>query len=310
MKINQSMKILKKILTAVNLFILIGASACSAIKPAQAGNLKVLAVETFLGDIAQNVAGDRAQVNSLIPAGLDPHSFAPTPQDVARIANSSVLIVNGFGLEGWLNVVLENAGGSRLVITATDGLTGRTPGPGEPVGVNDPHFWLDPTKVVTYVENIRAGLSQADPGGAAIYARNAAAYVAKLDQLDQWVKTQVSQIPADRRLLVTNHESFGYYADRYGLKIVGTIIPSISPDASTSAQQLSQLVDQIKKTGAPAIFLETGSNPQLADQIAQETKVKVVTEFYTHSITAPNGPAPTYLDMIRFDTTVIVQALK
>jgi len=304
------MRNLNKFFAGMILFLLIGASACTPAKPVQAGTLKVLAVETFLGDIAQNVAGDRVKVETLIPAGLDPHSFEPTPQDVARIADSSVLIVNGYGLEEWLTSVLNNAGGSRLVITATHGLTGRTPRPGEPVGVSDPHFWLDPTKVITYVENIRAGLSQADPGGAAIYASNAAAYTAKLQALDQWVKTQVSQIPPDRRLLVTNHESFGYYADHYGFQIVGTIIPSVSPDASPSAQQLSQLIEQIKKNHVPAIFLETGSNPQLAQQVAQETKVKVITQFYTHSITLANGPAPTYLDMIRFDTTAIVQALK
>ena len=304
------MKHLIKIFSGISLFILLGASACTSIKPIQAGRLKVLAVETFLGDIAQNVAGDRVKVDTLIPVGLDPHSFEPTPQDVARIADSNILIVNGFGLEEWLKSVLDNAGGARLVVEATKGLSGRTPHPGEPVGVTDPHFWLDPTKVVTYVENIRAGLSQVDPAGAAIYARNATAYEAKLNDLDQWVKTQVSQIPPDKRLLVTNHESFGYYADHYGFQIVGTIIPSVSPDASPSAQQLSQLVEQIKKTGAPAIFLETGSNPQLAQQIAQETRVRVITEFYTHSITTANGPAPTYLDMIRFDTSVIVQALK
>jgi ABC-type Zn uptake system ZnuABC Zn-binding protein ZnuA len=304
------MKRLIKIFALLNLYILIGASACSSMKPAQTGNLKVLAVETFLGDIAQNVAGDRVKVDILIPAGLDPHSFEPTPQDVARIADSNVLIVNGFGLEEWLKPVLDNAGGARLVVVATNGLTGRTPRPGEPVGVTDPHFWLDPTKVLTYVENIRAGLSQADPAGAAIYAKNAAVYDAKLNDLDQWVKVQVSQIPPAKRLLVTNHESFGYYADHYGFQIVGTIIPSVSPDASPSAQQLSQLVDQIKKNNVPAIFLETGSNPQLAQQVAQETKVKVITEFYTHSITTAKGPAPTYLDMIRFDTMAIVQALR
>jgi ABC-type Zn uptake system ZnuABC Zn-binding protein ZnuA len=304
------MKYMSKILTGISLLILISASACTVIRPVQAGQLKVLAVETFLGDIAQNVAGERVKVETLIPDGLDPHSFEPTPQDVARIADSNVLIVNGFGLEEWLTSVLDNAGGARLVVVATHGLTGRTPHPGEPVGVTDPHFWLDPSKVTTYVENIRAALSQADPAGAAIYAQNASAYDAKLKDLDAWVKTQVSQIVPARRLLVTNHESFGYYADHYGFQIVGTIIPNVSPDASPSAQQLSQLVDQIKKTGAPAIFLETGSNPQLAQQIARETKVKVITEFYTHSITPANGPAPTYLDMIRFDTTAIVQALK
>jgi ABC-type Zn uptake system ZnuABC Zn-binding protein ZnuA len=304
------MKTVFSFFTALNFLILMTASACTSTKPAQASSPQVLAVETFLGDIAENIAGDSAKIDVLIPAGLDPHSFEPTPQDVARIAGSTILIVNGFGLEEWLKPVLENAGGTRLVIEATKGLVGRTPRPGEPVGTTDPHFWLDPSKVETYVENIRAGLSQANPQDAAIYARNAAVYVGKLKELDQWVKTQVEQIPPEKRLLITNHESFGYYADHYGFQIVGTIIPSISPDASPSAQQLSLLIDQIKKTGAKAIFLETGSNPQLADQIAQETGVKVITEFYTHSITAAGGPAPTYLDMIRFDTTVIVQALK
>jgi ABC-type Zn uptake system ZnuABC Zn-binding protein ZnuA len=304
------MKTFFRILTALNFLFLMAASACTATNPAQASTLKVLAVETFLGDIAQNVAGDSAKIDVLIPAGLDPHSFEPTPQDVARIAGSTILIVNGFGLEEWLKPVLENAGGTRLVIEAAAGLVGRTPRPGEPVGATDPHFWLDPSKVETYVENIRAGLSQADPQNAAIYTRNAAAYMGKLKELDQWVKTQVEQIPPEKRMLITNHESFGYYADHYGFQVVGTIIPSVSPDASPSAQQLSLLIDQINKTGAKAIFLETGSNPQLADQIAQETGVKVITEFYTHSITAAGGPAPTYLDMIRFDTTVIVQALK
>ncbi len=296
--------------TSLSLILFLAIGACSPGKSSQTSGLKVLAVETFLSDIAQNVAGERAQVGALIPDGLDPHSFEPTPQDVARIADSTVLIVNGFGLEEWLDTVLTNAGGTRQVIVATNGLVGRAPQAGEPVGTTDPHFWLDPTKVEMYVENIRRGLSQADPGGAADYARNASAYLAKLKDLDGWVKAQVSQIPPQKRLLVTNHESFGYYADHYGFQIIGTIIPSISPEASPSAQQLSQLVDQIKKTNVKAIFLETGSNPQLADQIAQETGAKVVTEFYTHSITPASGPAPTYLDMIRFDTQVIVQALK
>jgi ABC-type Zn uptake system ZnuABC Zn-binding protein ZnuA len=304
------MRTINRIFKAISLLFLIMSGACSPAKPVQFGKLKVLAVETFLGDIAQNVAGSRLKVDTLIQVGLDPHNFEPTPQDVARIADCSALIVNGFGLEEWLKSVLDNAGGSRLVITATTGLTGRTPHPGEPIGITDPHFWLDPTKVETYVENIRSGLSQVDPNGAAIYAGNAVVYLSKIKDLDQWAKTQVSQIPLQKRLLVTNHESFGYYADHYGFQIVGTIIPSVSPDASPSAQQLSQLIDQIKNTGVPAIFLETGSNPQLGEQIAQETGVKVITEFYTHSITAATGPAPSYLDMIRFDTTIIVQTLK
>lgn len=282
--------------------------------------LRVLAVETFLADIAQNVAGDRLQVAALMPIGIDPHSFEPTPRDVAKVADSHVLIVNGAGFEAFLGEMLQNAGGQRQVIEAAAGLATRTL-QGEEVGQEhqdedehghegDPHFWLDPKNVIQYVENIRAGLSQADPDGAPLYAANAQAYIAQLQELDKWITEQVQQVPEERRLLVTNHESFGYFADRYGFKIIGTIVPSISPTAAPSAQQLAELIDHIKATGAPAIFLETGTSPQLAEQVAAETNVKVVTGLYSHSITAADGLAPTYIDMMKYNTAAIVEALK
>jgi ABC-type Zn uptake system ZnuABC Zn-binding protein ZnuA len=280
--------------------------------------VRVLAVETFLADIAQNVAGDRLKVEALAPYGADPHEFEPSPQDMVKLADSQVIIVNGGGVEGWLQKAIETVGGQHQVITASDGLTSRTPREGEAVelggaaqgGTVDPHFWLDPVSVQRYVENIRDGLSQADPAGKDTYAQHAAAYVARLKDLDGWIRQQVTQIPEQRRLLITNHESLGYFADRYGLRIVGTIIPSTSSEASPSAQQLARLVDVIKSTGAPAIFLETGTNPQLAQQVSQETGVKVVTDLYTHSITAPGGAAPTYIDMMKYNTLAIVNALK
>jgi ABC-type Zn uptake system ZnuABC Zn-binding protein ZnuA len=164
--------------------------------------------------------------------------------------------------------------------------------------------------VISYVENIRAGLSQADPAGADTYASNARAYVARLNDLDQWITAQVSQVPQARRLLVTNHETFGYFADRYGFAIVGAIVPSVTSNASPSAQELAALAERVRATGAPAVFLETGVNSQLAEQLAQETGIKVVTGLLTHSITAAGGAAPTYLEMMRYNTTTIVTALK
>jgi len=288
--------------------------AAPAAQPAGGSTFAVLATETFLADIAQNVAGDRLKVTSLLPIGTDPHSFEPTPQDVAKVTASQVLIVNGGGIEGYLSKLLENAGGQRQVIVASAGLTSRTPGPGEardtghPEG--DPHFWLDPVMVIKYVEAIRAGLSQADPAGAAVYARNAEAYSAQLKALDAWIAAQVQSIPPERRLLVTNHESLGYYADRYGFKIIGAVVPSFSTDAAPSAQQLAQLVDHIKTTGARAVFLETGSNLQLAQQVAQETGIQVVADLYTESISPAGGPASSYIEMMRYNTRAIVDALK
>ncbi len=296
--------------------LLLWSCASPAARPssAPAQPVRVLAVETFLSDIAQNVAGDRLRVQALMPVGLDPHAFEPAPSDVVKVSESQVLIVNGAGLEDWLQRLLDNAGGQRLVIDASQGLAMRVPPPGDPAAAEhpegDPHFWLDPTKVVRYVENIRDGLSQADPAGAGTYAKNAQAYIAQLNELDQWIMAQVSQVPPARRLLVTNHETFGYFADRYGFKIIGAIVPSVTSNASPSAQEMAALVDRVRAAGAPAVFLEVGANTQLADQLAGETGIKVVTWLLTHSVSAAGGPAPTYLAMMRYNTNTIVTALK
>lgn len=318
-----------KIACFIGMVVLLAAGCGPAVsqtvaEPAAQGGpspLKVLAVESFLADLAQNIAGDRLKIDTLIPVGLDPHAFEPTPQDVVRIANSQVLIVNGNGLEEWLDKTLNNAGGRRQVIEASAGLKPRQPQPGEVADEapaaggaqgqpGDPHFWFDPNLAIHYVENIRDGLSQADPAGKAEYERNAAAYIEKLKALDSWIAGQVAQIPPERRLMVTNHESFGYFADRYGLRIVGTVLPSTSSLASPSAAQMAALTEAIRASQAPAIFIETGANPELADQIAQETGVKVIGDLYTHSLSQPGGPAATYLDMMRYNTEKIVAALK
>ncbi len=308
MKLRRSSTLLRLLALAT---LLAGCSPAGSTRDAH----KVMAVETFLADVTQNVAGDRFRVDSLIPIGLDPHAFEPTPRDAAAIADSSVLVLNGAGFETWLQPILQSAGGQRQVIVASAGLVPRQPGPGELAAgeeehSGDPHFWLDPLSVVRYVENIRDGLAQVDPDGRDVYTKNAAAYIQQLKDLDGWIRKQVAQIPPQNRLLVTNHESFGYFADRYGFTIIGTILPSSSTSAAPSARQIAELVQKIQSSGVKAIFLETGTNPQLADQIARETGVKVITGLYTHSITAPRGEAPTYLDMMRYNTNAIVNALK
>ena len=260
-------------------------TACTPTSAPAAGGKaapKVLVTETFLADIVQNVAGDRLKVDTLIPLGVDPHGFEPTPRDVKKVADSSVLIVNGAGFEEFLDKLLQNAGGQRTVIEAAAGLESRKPradevAADEHAGAGDPHFWLDPVSVIKYVENIHDGLSAADPAGAQVYAANAQTYIAKLRDLDKWAAEQVRQVPANRRVLVTNHESLGYLADRYGLRIVGAIVPSVSSGASPSAQQLAGLADAVKRAGVKAIFLETGANPQMANQLARDAGIKAVT---------------------------------
>jgi len=284
-------------------------SSCTPVTTQASGLPRVLAVESFLADIARNVSGNRLVVESLIPVNTDPHAYQPSPQDAVKITDAEVLIINGANLESFIYPLLQNTGGEQRVISASAGLTSR-PDPSGQHPEGDPHFWLDPNNVIIYVENIMDGLSRADPGGASIYAANAQKYIGDLRTLDAWIKSQVLKVPQAHRLLVTNHETFGYFAHRYGFSIVGAIVPSFTSGAAPSAQELAALIDQIRVTGAPAIFLETGTNPQLAYQIASETGVKVVSDLYTHSLSGPSGPAATYIDMMKFDVSAIVEALK
>ena len=267
----------------------------------------VLASTTFLTDITRNVVGDRVKVESLLPVGADPHSYQPTPQDVAKIEQSKLLIINGAEYEHFLESLLENAGGERDIIEASSGLRLRTDAESEH-GV-DPHLWLDPNNVIVYVENIREGLTHFDPDGAAIYQSNADAYVSQLEALDTWINEHVSQIPPERRLLVTNHEALGYFADRYSFTVIGAVLPSVSSDASTSAGQMAELIEQIKSSGTPAIFLDEVENPALAQQIADETGVKIVADLHLESLT-DGPPAATYIDMMKHNVTQIVNALR
>ncbi len=277
------------------------------------GALDVVASTSYLSDIAQNVAGDRFEVRSLVPLGTDPHAFDPAPSDLRDVAGADLLIINGGGLEGSLLDTLENAGGDATVVDASAGLVSRTPQAGEPAladGGADPHFWLDPVLAKTYVANIRDAFIAADPAGAAEYEANAAAYQRQLGELDAWIRAQVATIPEADRKLVMNHASHGYFADRYGLKIVGTVLPGASTDETPTARQLTDLVRAIESSGAHAIFVEIDENPDLARQIAAETGVTVVTDLLDHSLTEPGGAAPTYIDMLKYDTRLIVEALR
>lgn len=303
------------LVTLAALALLLFAAACGASNDEATGDdeLVVMASLSFLADIAQNVAGDRFEVRSIVPLETDPHAFQPSPSDMRAVAAADLVIVNGGNLEGPLLDALAAADGSVRLVSASEGLKNRTPQPGEPPlekGGVDPHFWLDPKLAVTYVENIRDAFSAADPQGAREYQANAAAYIDELLALDAEIRAQVARLPAESRKLVMNHASHGYYADAYGFTIVGTLIPSAGTSESPTARQLSDLTRAIKRAGARAIFVELGDDPSLARQIATETGIEVVDDLRDHSLTGPDGVAPTYLDMLRYNTRRIVEALQ
>jgi ABC-type Zn uptake system ZnuABC Zn-binding protein ZnuA len=286
----------------------------------RSGSLRVLTTATFLADIAQNVAGERFTVESLVPRDADLHAFEPAPRDMAAVAEADVFILNGGGLEETLEDTLRTAAPDTAFVVASDGLTPREPQPGEPLhpdkdeeaheGDSDPHYWLDPTLAVAYVENIRDAFIAADPEGEAEYTANAEAYIAELEALDAWIGDLVAELPEQQRLLVMNHVSHGYFADRYGFHIVGAVIPSVATGESPTARQLADLTETIRSAGVRAVFVEMDEDPRLAEQIAAETGVVVVDDLRDHSLSDPGGDAPTYIDMMKYDTRLIVEALR
>jgi ABC-type Zn uptake system ZnuABC Zn-binding protein ZnuA len=275
-----------------------------------------LATTTLIVDLVHNVGEDLIDLRTMLPIGSDAHTFSPTPQDVVAVADADVVFINGLGLEEFLRELLENAGGEAPVVAVSMNIEPRklvNNGEGEEhahtaVGA-DPHVWMTPAKVIIMVHNIEQALSKLDPTNAETYAANAAAYVVQLEALDAWVKTQIESIPAENRKLVTDHETFGYYADRYGLTVVGAVIPAYSTSAEPSAQELAALQELIETQHVQAVFVGTTMNTVLAERIAADTGLKMV-PLYTESLGASGSGVETYLDFIRYNTTAIVAALR
>lgn len=307
----------KKLLMTLLVITLIIA-ACSPTSGGQDDKLKVVASTTLIADTVQRVAGDRVNVSVIYPAGTDPHAFEPRPQDAAAIADADIVFLNGLGLEETLEGLLGNAA---LVVEVSDGVTPLEGGHEEEAEEEeehadeeehegfDPHVWQDPNNVILWANNIAAALSEKDPANAATYQANAEAYVAELQALDAWIAEQVQQIPEQRRLLVTDHETFGYFAARYGFEMVGAIIPGGGTASAASAQELAAIEDQIRQLGVPAVFVGNTVPENVAAQVAADTGLQLVA-LYTDSLTEAGGPAGNYLDFMRYNVTAIVDALK
>lgn len=282
-------------------------SACSSAHADSSSGLNVVATTPMLGDVVAVVGGDMINLAVLIPVDTDPHSFEPVPKDAARVAQADLIFINGPELEDFMQSLLDDAAGHGQVVTASDGIA-TIKFEGEEFGA-DPHVWTNPLNVKVWADNIADALAQKDPANADAYHANAEAYKAQLDELDQWANDKIAQIPADQRVLVTDHDAFGYFAAHYGFQIVGALVPSYSTQSEPSAGELADLETAIQQYGVKAIFVGVSLNPALAERVAADTSVKLV-PIYTESLSAAGGPAATYLDMIHFDVDAIVEALK
>ena len=294
--------------------------------PLQSGErLDVVATTSLLADVVGQVGGEAISLTTLIPAGSDPHAFQPTPQDARKLAEADVVIISGFGLEEFMADLIEQAGGDAVVVSASLGIEPLAAGdpPAQdyataplelvqgdwPGGqVIDPHTWFDPNNVIHWTENIEAALTAVDPDNRQTYADHAAAYREQLAALDAEIRKAVAQVPAAGRKLVTDHEELAYFADEYGFELVGSVLPSTSSLAEPSAQEMAALFDLIQAEGVPAIFVTASSNHAVAQRLAEDAGVELVT-LYGHSLTDEQGPAPSYLELMRYNVRAIVEAL-
>jgi zinc/manganese transport system substrate-binding protein len=321
--------------------LLASAAALAFAAPALAEDkLRVIATFSILGDIVANVGGDRVAVTTLVGPDGDAHVFQPAPADAQAVAGAQVIVANGLGFEGWMDRLIEASGTQAALVTAADGVTPIAFGEeehaeeeghdhdhdhaegeahdhdhaeeeagheGHDHGAFDPHAWQSVTNVALYVGNIERGLAAADPAGAETYAANAAAYLAELDALDAEIRAAVAALPDDRRTVVTSHDAFGYFAADYGLTFVAP--QGVSTEAEASAQDVAALITQIREAGIAAVFVENIADRRLLDQIAAETGAVIGGTLYSDALSAADGPAATYLDMMRHNLGQLTGAL-
>jgi manganese/iron transport system substrate-binding protein len=294
-----------------------GSSALGSPEP---DALRVVATTTVLADLVRQVGGTKVDVQSLVPQGGEVHTFDPTPSDVVRIGEAELVVMNGLGLDEWLAQMVTDAGSTAPVVELAEDLHGveylageheEEPGHSEEPGGHageefNPHLWLNVTYARKYVARIAEALKDADPNDGSAYDAGARAFDDRLGQLDAWIRAQILTIPEPNRKLVSFHEAYPYYAAAYGLEIVGVIVDA--PGQDPSAGEIAALVEAIRTSGARAVFTEAQFSPELAETVASEARVTVVSDLYNDSLGDP--PVETYEQMMRWNTDKTVEALR
>jgi zinc/manganese transport system substrate-binding protein len=314
------------------------------------GEAAVVATTTIAGDFVRSVGGERVEVDTLVPAGADPHGHEPRPSDAVAIAEADVVVKSGGDLDEWLDELIENAGGEAAEITLLDSVETiegghahtegeahaeeephadeeghaeeephadeEAPAEEEPHAEDeghddeiDPHWWQDPRNAILAVEAIRDALADADPGGRRAYERNADDYIAELRTLDDEIERCMQRIPPEKRKLVTTHDALGYFAERYDVEVIGSVIPSLSTQAQPSAKDVDALVEQIEDQGVEAIFPEAAVSQRLERSISRESGVEVGGELWTDSLGDEDSGAATYLDAMRANANVLAEGM-
>lgn len=273
---------------------------------AAAEKLKVATTFTIIADMAAHVAGDAAEVSSLIPAGAEVHNFQPTPSDIRAAMEADLILWNGLGLEAWFDRFFRNLPDTPAAVVS-EGVEPILIADGPYAGKPNPHAWMSASDAAIYVENIRKAMAAADPANAEVYAANAAAYTAEIEALAGPIRAEIATIPEGRRWLATSEGAFSYLTRDLGLGEI--YIWPINEANTGTPQQIRRAIDAIREHEVPAVFSESTVDPRSAQQVARETGVAYGGVLYVDSITGPDGPAPSYLDLMRVTTGRIVEAL-
>jgi ABC-type Zn uptake system ZnuABC Zn-binding protein ZnuA len=284
----------------------IGCDRKKAEEPEADSKPLVIASTTMLADMVHQIAGDHVRSISIVSPGADPHLYRPTPRDARRIAESDLVVKNGLSLEGWMDDLIANAGGDRPVVTASDGVASLQD-PTEEATV-DPHFWFDPTRWQTGIDNVSAALQQvvAEPVREDVIRRTNA-YKEEIDSLDRWVERMVNAIPEGQQVLVTSHDAFNYFGDRYAMDVIA--IQGISTEEEASQRDVANVIETVKESGVRAVFVESSVNPRMIEQVARETGATKAGPLYSDSTGAPGTDAATYVGMVEENVRMIVEAL-
>ena len=268
---------------------------------------KVVTTFTVIQDIAQNVAGDAATVESITKPGAEIHEYEPTPKDIVKAQSADLILWNGLNLERWFERFFQNIKDKPAVVV-TEGVTPLSIYEGPYKDAPNPHAWMSPSNALIYIENIKNAFVKYDPQNADTYQKNAAAYAEKIKQLDKPLREKLSQIPSDQRWLVTSEGAFSYLAKDYDLK-EGYLWP-INAEQQGTPQQVRKLIDLVKKNHIPVVFSESTVSAKPAQQVAKESGAKYGGVLYVDSLSAADGPVPTYIDLLNVTVSTIVKGFE
>lgn len=268
--------------------------------------LAVVASFSVLGDMVRQVGGDTVAVRTLVPPDGDAHTYQPRPSDLLAIRSARVVVLNGLGIDKWMDRLLASAGGNAVRVTATAAVAVRHMSE-DGKTIVDPHAWQDPRNGVLYARAIAGGLAKADPDRASLFRDRGESFVRSIDETDAWIVSTLAPVPPEKRKIITSHDAFGYFGARYGITFHG--VEGISTEAEPSAQSLARLAAQIRREHIRAVFVENMTDPRIARALAREADAVVGGTVYSDALSPPGGPADTYLKMFRHNVPLFAAAM-